>query len=95
MKALAGRLRRDGAIGVMLYAKYGRIGVELLESVFRDLGLRQDEASVQIVKDTISVLPADHPIQNYLKITRDLQPDAALVDTFCTVARVVIPLKTV
>ena len=30
MKALGGCLRPDGAIGVMLYAKYGRIGVELL-----------------------------------------------------------------
>lgn len=82
MKALGSCLRRDGALGVMLYAKYGRIGVELLESVFRDLGLRQDEASVKIVKETISVLPADHPIQSYLKIARDLQSDAALVDTF-------------
>ena len=82
MKALAGCLRRDGAIGVMLYAKYGRIGVELLESVFRDLGLRQDDASVQIVKDTISALPTDHPVRSYIKIARDLQSDAALVDTF-------------
>jgi SAM-dependent methyltransferase len=82
MKALAGCLRRDGVIGVMLYAKYGRIGVELLESVFRDLGLGQDDASVQIVKETIAVLPADHPARNYLKVARDLQSDAALVDTF-------------
>ena len=43
-------------MALMLYAKYGRIGVELLESVFRDMGLRQDEASVQIVKDMISAL---------------------------------------
>lgn len=82
MEALAGCLRRDGALGVMLYAKYGRIGVELLESVFRDMGLGQDETSVKIVKDTLSVLPPDHPIQHYLKIARDLQSDAALVDTF-------------
>jgi SAM-dependent methyltransferase len=82
MKALAGCLRRDGAMALMLYAKYGRIGVELLESVFQDLGLRQDDASVQIVKDTIAALPPDHPVQSYLKIARDLQSDAALVDTF-------------
>ena len=68
LKALAGCLRRDGAMALMLYAKYGRIGVELLESVFRDMGLRQDEASVQIVKDTISVLLGNHPVQSYLKI---------------------------
>ncbi|WP_375489515.1 class I SAM-dependent methyltransferase [uncultured Mycobacterium sp.] len=82
MKALGGCLRRDGVLAVMLYAKYGRIGVELLQSVFRDLGLGQDEASLQIVRDTISLLPPDHPIHSYLKVARDLQSDAALVDTF-------------
>jgi 2-polyprenyl-3-methyl-5-hydroxy-6-metoxy-1,4-benzoquinol methylase len=82
MTALAGCLRRDGAMAVMLYAKYGRIGVELLESVFRDMGLCQDEASVQVVKDIIAVLPVDHPVRSYLKLARDLQTDGALVDTF-------------
>ncbi|HEY1841083.1 MAG TPA: methyltransferase [Mycobacterium sp.] len=82
LKALAGCLRPDGVMALMLYAKYGRIGVELLESVFRDLGLRQDDSSVQLVKDTLSTLTVDHPIQSYLKIAYDLQDDGALVDTF-------------
>ncbi len=82
MKALAGCLRPDGVIGVMLYAKYGRLGIELLESVFRDLELRQDDASVQTVKEVISLLSPDHPVQPYLKIAQDLPSDAALVDTF-------------
>ena len=82
MQALASCLRRDGAIGVMLYAKYGRLGVELLESVFRDLGLSQDDASVQLVKDAMSVLPAEHPVRNYFRVARDLQTDGAVVDTF-------------
>jgi SAM-dependent methyltransferase len=82
MKALARCLRRDGVLGVMLYAKYGRIGVELLQSVFRDLGLRQNDASVQIVKETIRALSPDHPVQSYLRIAPDLQFDAARVDTF-------------
>jgi SAM-dependent methyltransferase len=83
MKALAGCLRRDGAIGLTLYAKYGRTGVELLQSVFRDLELGQDEASVQIVKETVSVLSPDHPVQSYLKIEGgELRYDGAVVDTF-------------
>ena len=69
-------------MALMLYGKHGRIGVELLESAFRDMGLGQDDASVQIVKDTIAALPPDHPVHGYLKIARDLQDDAALVDTF-------------
>jgi SAM-dependent methyltransferase len=83
MEALKGCLRRDGVIAVMLYARYGRIGVEVLESVFRDMGLGQDDASVQIVKEMISVLAPNHPVQRYLQIARDLQAsDAAMVDTF-------------
>jgi SAM-dependent methyltransferase len=82
MKALARSVRPDGAIGVMLYAKYGRLGVELLETIFRDLGLQQDEASLRVVKETIMLLPADHPARAYLKMGRNSQFDAVLVDTF-------------
>jgi SAM-dependent methyltransferase len=84
MKALASCVRPDGAIGVMVYAKYGRIGVELLQSVFSDIGLGQDDTSVQIVKDTIALLAPDHPIQGYLKLSgsNDLQFDTGVVDTF-------------
>jgi len=83
MKSLAGCLAQDGALGVMLYARYGRLGVEMLESVFREMQLRQDDAGVQIVKETMAVLPPEHPVQSYLRIARDLQAsDAGLVDTF-------------
>jgi SAM-dependent methyltransferase len=82
MKAVGGCLRRDGVLAVMLYAKYGRTGVELLQSVFDDLGLGQDDASVRMVKETISSLSLDHPVNSYLKVARDLPSDAALVDTF-------------
>lgn len=82
LTALAGCLRADGALGVMLYAKYGRIGVEILESVFRDLGLSQDEASVQMVKEVVATAPAEHPVRSYLQRARDMQSDGALVDAF-------------
>ena len=82
MKALAGLVRPEGAIGVMLYAKYGRTGIYLLQSIFRDLRLRQDEASLRMVKQAISLLPPDHLVQSYFKIASDLQYDAGLVDTF-------------
>ena len=92
MKALADCVRRDGAIAVMLYAQYGRIGVELLQSVFRDLGLRQDDASVRMVKETISLLPQDHPVRSYLKIAAaDLHPRR--VDTREAGSRQPAPLR--
>ena len=83
MNALAGCLRQDGAIGLTLYARYGRIGVEMLQSVFRDMGLRQDQASVEIVKKTIQLLPPGHPVRSYLEIEgAELRYDGAVVDTF-------------
>lgn len=82
MRALAGCLRPEGVIAIMLYARYGRIGVEILQSLFRDLGLEQDEASLFMVKEAIALLPQEHPVRSYLAMAPDLQFDAGLVDTF-------------
>lgn len=82
MQALADCLRPDGVAALMLYARYGRTGVELMQSIFRELGLRQDEQSLQMVKYALTSLSADHPLQSYLSIAPDLQFDAGLVDTF-------------
>ena len=82
MKALAKCLRPDGVMAIMLYAEFGRLGVEMLQAVFRDMGLRQDDASVLMVREALAALPDDHPINSYMAIAPDLQYDAGLVDTF-------------
>ncbi len=82
MRALAERLRADGVLAVMLYASYGRDGVETMQSVFRDLGLEQDAESLAIVHDAIRSLPATHPVRRYLAAAPDIDYDAGLVDTF-------------
>ena len=69
-------------MALMLYAKYGRIGVEMLQSVARDLGLEQNEQSLKIVREMLSALSPKHPIKGYLDIAPDLGFDAGLVDTF-------------
>ena len=82
LKALASCLYRDGVIAVMLYAKYGRIGVELLQSVLRDLNLDQSAQSVELTKQAVAGLESDHPLAAYLSIAPDLDYDAGIVDTF-------------
>ncbi|QNI08784.1 class I SAM-dependent methyltransferase [Mycobacterium kubicae] len=81
MKALADCLRPDGVVALMLYARYGRIGVELMQSVFRDLGLRQDEESLRLVNQTIGMLDPNHPFLVYRDIAPDLNTETGLVDT--------------
>jgi SAM-dependent methyltransferase len=82
LSSLAGSLRTEGVIGIMLYATYGRLGVEMLQSVFRELGLGRDEDSIAIVRETLAALGPEHPVMPYLEIAPDLRYDAGLVDTF-------------
>ena len=82
MKSLAACLRPDGVAAIMLYARYGRIGVEMMQGVFRELGLKQNDPSVLMVKDALATLSEDHPVRSYIAIAPDLQFDAGLVDTF-------------
>lgn len=82
INALASILRRDGVLALMLYARYGRLGVEVMASVFDDLALAQDEASLAIVRDALATLPNVHPLQGYRSVAPDLGYDAGLVDTF-------------
>jgi SAM-dependent methyltransferase len=82
MKALSAVLRPDGVAAIMLYARYGRAGVELMQAVFRDLGLRQDEESLRMVKDAVATLSPSHPLRAYMSVAPDLDFDAGLVDTF-------------
>ena len=82
LQSLAASLRPEGVIGIMLYATYGRLGVEMMQSVFRELGLGRDERSIAIVREALAVLPPGHPLGPYLEIAPDLAFDAGLVDTF-------------
>jgi SAM-dependent methyltransferase len=82
IKALARCLRSHGVLAVMLYAKYGRVGVEMLQEAFREMGLDQSDASITMVKEALRELPQDHPVRSYLPLAPDLEFDAGLVDTF-------------
>ena len=80
--ALAGCLKPEGVVALMVYARYGRLGVEMLQSVFRELGLGQDEPSLRTVREALDLLPPDHPIASYRAIAPDLGSDEGVVDTF-------------
>lgn len=82
LRALAACARPSAAIGLMVYGRYGRLGVDMLASVFEDLCLGQDDASVALVREALTLLPPSHPVHAYLALARDWGSDAALVDTF-------------
>lgn len=82
MRSLGDCLRPEGVLAVMLYANHGRIGVQMMQSVFAELGLVQDEPSLDVVRDAVGHLGPLHPLASYLQIAPDLGDDAGLVDTF-------------
>ena len=82
MDVLAGLLRPEGVVALMLYARYGRIGVETMQAVFREIGLRQDEDSLRLVRAGLDWLDPTHPARTYLADSSDTSYDAGLVDTF-------------
>jgi SAM-dependent methyltransferase len=82
LMALARCLRRDGVIALYLYGRHGRAGLEILQSLFRRLGLGQDEPSLALVRHTLDSLPTDHPLNAVKSKLADLHFDAGLVDLF-------------
>ncbi len=82
LDALAGVLRPDGVAAIMLYARYGRLGVEMMQAVFREMGLVQDEQSLRLVRTGLDWLDPTHPARVYMDLAPDLYYDAGMVDTF-------------
>lgn len=75
-------LRPDGVINLMVYGKSLRLGVYLMQDLFRLLNFQQTQTDVDIVKATINDLAPDHVVKRYVKVANDLHYDAAYVDTF-------------
>jgi SAM-dependent methyltransferase len=82
LRALSSVLRPGGVASLMLYGLYNRAGVYTLKELFARLGLRQDRASLDVVKATLAALPPWHHARSYVGTAPDLASDAGLVDTF-------------
>lgn len=83
LKALGAVLDIDGVIFVMLYGRYGRAPVYMMQDLFRILGATdQSDADIALVKATLPLLPQEHPLRVYAKRSTDMKFDAGLVDLF-------------
>jgi len=83
LAALGAVLRRDGVIYIMLYARYGRAPVYMMQELFRILGAtNQSDGDLALVKATLPLLPETHPLRAYGARSSDMKYDAGLVDLF-------------
>lgn len=80
--ALKEMLAPHGVMSIMLYGKYMRAGVYMMQELFRLAKLEQNEAGVSVVKATLNSLRPTHSARHYADNASDIHYDAGIVDTF-------------
>lgn len=62
LKALGSVLKPTGAMNVMLYGKYGRTGIYMLQELLRDrLGMKVQRDDLERIQTALTMLPDAHP----------------------------------
>ena len=69
-----------GVLGLMVYARYGRVGVGLLQEYCRRLGVSPTAQELDDLVATIREIPMHHPIRPLLTGSADFHDDRAIVD---------------
>lgn len=82
LTALRSVLRPEGVVNVMVYGTSLRLGVYMMQDLFRTMGLQQVPEDVEIVRAVVTSLPQRHVLRKYLDVAPDLEYDAGMVDTF-------------
>jgi SAM-dependent methyltransferase len=80
LRALRDVLRPDGAMRVMVYARYGRAGIYMMQEYCRLLEVHPSASDLRSLAATLDALPKDHPIANVLRRANDFRLPEAMAD---------------
>jgi SAM-dependent methyltransferase len=80
LRALRDALAPEGAMRLMVYARFGRFGVHLIQEYCRLLGVAPTPGEIADLIPTLRELPTGHPISHALRQTADFEDDDALAD---------------
>jgi SAM-dependent methyltransferase len=80
LKALRSVMAADGALQLMVYAAYGRFGIDMMRDYGRRLGLGTTEEEMEELRRTLTEIPLGHPMSHVLREARDFQDPDALAD---------------
>ena len=72
LRTLREVLRPQGAMRVMVYARYGRTGIYMMQEYCRLLGVSPSEDDLRELGVTLAALPANHPITDILRRAKGL-----------------------
>lgn len=80
LHALQEVLKLDGAMHLMVYAEYGRMGIYMIQEYCRRLGIGTTETDIMDLANTLMAMPVDHPLGRLLAESPDFRSKAALAD---------------
>lgn len=78
--ALRDVLRPSGAMRLMVYARYGRAGIYMMQEYCRLLGISASDKDLRDLGAAIEALPPDHPISGVLRRAKDFRRPEAMAD---------------
>jgi SAM-dependent methyltransferase len=80
LRALRDVLRPSGAMRLMVYARYGRAGIYMMQEYCRLLEVDASVTDLRSLSATLEGLPADHPIAGLLRRSEDFWRPEAMAD---------------
>ncbi len=78
--ALRDVLRPSGAMRLMVYARYGRAGIYMMQEYCRLLEINASALDLRSLGDALEALSADHPISGLLRRSKDFWRPEAMAD---------------
>jgi SAM-dependent methyltransferase len=81
LSALCSVLKPDGAMHLMVYAPYGRMGIYMLQELCRRMSIQYTDAEIRDLIGMLSALPPKHPLENLLVLSPELRNEVALADS--------------
>ena len=80
LRALRDVLRPSGTMRLMVYARYGRAGIYMMQEYCRLLEIRASETDLRTLGAALEALPADHAISGLLRRSKDFLRLEAMAD---------------
>lgn len=80
LRSLRSVLRPDGAMQIMVYARYGRSGIYMMQEYCRLLGITPSNQELLDLIAALGFLPKDHPLTCLLRKVTDFQHPGAVAD---------------
>ena len=80
LRALRDVLRPQGAMRLMVYGRYGRAGIYMMQEYCRLLDVGATEDDLRDLGAMLAALPADHPISVVLRKAKDFRKPDAMAD---------------